>query len=282
MDPNIWDGESTMLSYIFPTNNYGSDIQNLKGNITSLSATIAAGQSKIESTLQKQNDMNTIVTNEKTRLQSKEQSINNASSGIKRMTNINYNYQKRYWDYTKIVIIWTCVLALYLILNLLVKYFPVIPIALIDFLILISIITGFLYSFWIYNNLLHYDPSYYGKISPEPPKKPGDGTLSNADIAAGGGLTSTTVADATSCNGPSCCAYNGIYDINGNLVAGSNTFWSYATNQCVAACPTGTNPGDGGICVSGTHGFSTMVINGLYNQPSADSPSEFTEYSRYK
>jgi hypothetical protein len=289
MDQTIWLTESDTLKYIVPTVTTPdtSDISALQGNLTALSTHIDGEKPYLNGILSNQTATSKIISDEHARLQEKQQSIANASAGIQRMTDINYNYQKRYWDYTKIVIIWTVILALYLILQILQSYFPFIPTSLIDLLILVAIIVGFIYSFWIYNNLLHYDPSYYGKISPKPPIKPGDGTLTNAQISAEGGLTSSTVAQATSCDGPSCCAYNGAYDVSGNLIQGSNTYWSYASHQCVAACPTGTSPGNEGICVSGAGGFSTLQINGKIDNivTSANakplSPTEFSNYYPY-
>ena len=38
--------------------------------------------------------------------------IIDAYAGTKRMVQLNQNYQKRYWDYTKIIVVWVVVLVL--------------------------------------------------------------------------------------------------------------------------------------------------------------------------
>ena len=72
----------------------------------------------------KQTEMINIVNNEQRRLNEKKQSVDNALEGQKRLITLNNSYRLRYADYTKMIIIITILLSIFILVSLAKKYIP--------------------------------------------------------------------------------------------------------------------------------------------------------------
>jgi hypothetical protein len=169
MDPNLWAAQTVRINDVLNTGsmNSATTLTRIAGNLDSIKANLITGKSYLTSGIGRQRMTYNIISNEEGRLNNKKQSVDDAYSSTNRMIKLNDNYQKRTWDYTKIIVVWVGVLALYLIMNLLVQYVPAIPSILTDILVLIALISAAIYSFIIYNNLQNYDKMYYGEITPK-------------------------------------------------------------------------------------------------------------------
>jgi hypothetical protein len=72
----------------------------------------------------KQTEMINIVNNEQRRLNEKKQSVDNALEGQKRLITLNNSYRLRYAEYTKMIIIITILLSIFILVSLAKKYIP--------------------------------------------------------------------------------------------------------------------------------------------------------------
>jgi hypothetical protein len=268
MDPNLWRAETTRIQDVYNSagiSSAGSFID-IQGNLQAIAGNLYSGQDVLNTALARQDVTFNIINTERTRLQGKKDSVDNAYANTQRMIQLNNNYQKRYWDYTKIIIVWVGVLALYLILNLLVQYVPVIPSILTDILVLIAVVAAAVYSFYIYNNLRNFDLMNYGQINPAPPSLTKDQVDKNAATLANQQLPSASQGNLPTNPKELACLTNGYF---------------YNTNSGVTTCyksPNSnldnTNPGK----LSGV-GTNAVTLQGFQNIQ-ADGEYEFSQYSK--
>jgi hypothetical protein len=265
MDPNLWDIEYKRVSDIYNSGNLrtSSDITNLQNDLSGIKNIINAGINNYNTEFARQSDTYTIVQNEINRLQNKKASVDNAYDSTRRMVELNNNYQKRYQDYTKIIIVWVGVLALYFILNLLTQYVPAIPSILVDILVLSALIAAAVYSFIIYNNLRNYDLMNYGQINPDAP-------VIDADQAK------KTLVDLSNAN--TLSSYSITNDPNELRCLKNNLFYytDASGTKCYKTCssPDGTNFGK---CTSG--GASLVTLESFQNIKANDE-YEFNDYTK--
>jgi len=156
----------------------------LQGYLDTINSDIVDSSSAITS-LSYQNETKQILDHEMGRLIEKKNGIDDAYAGTKRIVQLNQNYQKRYWDYTKVLIMWVFILFAYLLYGMLETYFPMIPPVLFDILMIIFVTMGILYTLYIYGTLQRYDLANYGKIdvgrpssipTPDPTATPSPGS----------------------------------------------------------------------------------------------------------
>jgi hypothetical protein len=274
MDPNLWKAQLTRIQDVYNSATISSPNQfiDIQGNLTAIAGNLVTGQNVLTDALARQDITYNIVSTEADRLQNKKSSVDNAYASTQRMIQLNNNYQKRYWDYTKIIIVWTGVLALYLIMNLLQKYFPIIPSILVDILILIAVITAAVYSFTIYYNLRNFDLMNYGQINPAPPvvskdqSETNEKNLKNQIQSAQSGNLPT---DPNQLN----CLQNGLFY---NTVNGLTKCYSYpGTGASLDSNMAGNiiTLGSSSTIVNLKQGFQNIQANGEY---------EFNDYVSYK
>jgi hypothetical protein len=279
MDPNLWKIEKGRVDDIINTSTLTSagTLSGIQRNLASIDSSFNSGINALNTALARQDVTYNIVSNEANRLQQKKQSVDNAYDSTRRMVHLNNNYQKRYWDYTKIIMIWVGVLALYLIMNLLTQYVPVIPSILTDILVLIAVIVGAVYSFVIYNNLQNYDMMNYGQINPAAP-------VISEETAAKNKAALENAAAVASASGVSLptnpkeltCLLNGLF---------YNTDATTGVTKCYKTC--GTNPVLSttfvGKCDTlGGNPIPVILTNEQFtnkNDIQANGEYEFTDYS---
>lgn len=136
----------------------------LQGYLDTIDSDIVDSQSAASS-LAYQAETQQILNHELGRLNNKKNGVDDAYAGTKRMVQLNQNYQKRYWDYTKILVVWVFVLVLYLAFKMIETYFPVVPPVLFDVLMIFLVVFGIGYTVYIYGTLQQYDLANYGKLN---------------------------------------------------------------------------------------------------------------------
>jgi len=267
MDENLWIAQQTRLVDIYNSANLGSagDFLSIQGNIAAIAGNLTTGKQALNEALNRQNITTNIVMAEKQRLQDKKNSVDVAYSSTQRMIDLNRNYQKRTWDYTKIIIVWMGVLALYLIMNLLVQYIPVIPSILTDILVLIAVIAAAIYSFVIYTNLQNFNKIYYGQIDPAPPSVNSDQARKNA-IDLSNAVAIPTPSGLTTNPSELACLKNDLFYKTDNNVTKCYSNCNAASGSFFGRCDNVTNS----LEVPITQGFQNIQANGEY---------EFSDYS---
>jgi len=270
MDPNLWKIEKGRVDDIIQTSTLTSagTLLGIQNNLASIDSSFNSGINALNTALARQDVTYNIVSNEANRLQQKKQSVDNAYDSTRRMVHLNNNYQKRYWDYTKIIMIWVGVLALYLIMNLLTQYVPVIPSILTDILVLIAVIVGAVYSFIIYNNLQNYDMMNYGQINPAAPviseetAAKNKATLDAAARAAEAGATRTSDANELR------CLDNGLFYFTDTA----------GVTRCYKECTSTSSTSNTLIGRCTAEGTNLVQLDSFQNIQ-ANGEYEFTDYS---
>jgi hypothetical protein len=264
MDPNLWNLENKRLQDVYQSANLSSagSFLSIQGNLAAIAGNLSTGRSILDAGIAQQDITYNIISTEQQRLQQKKSSVDTAYESTQRMVELNNNYQKRYWDYTKIIVVWVGVLALYLIMNLLTQYVPAIPSILTDILVLIALIAAAIYSFIIYNNLRNYNLMRYGEINLDAPVISDD--QANA-VDLKNALTTDIIPGFTTNSSELACLKNNLFY---NTVGGVTTCYrtcSNADGQQFGCCISG-----GTTSVNLQQGFQNIQANGTY---------EFNDYS---
>ena len=268
MDNNLWQTNALRLSEIQTTSglNASGDTVKFQQMLNNINSKIDSGLPVLKDGQARQDVTFNIISNERQRLANKKASVDNAYESTQRMVQLNNNYQKRYWDYTKIIIIWIGVLALYLSMNLLTQYVPAIPSILTDILVLIALVVGAIYSFIIYNTLRNYDLMNYGQINPAAPVvNPDQAAKNQAKLK-----NKQTIGDYVITSDPNelnCLKNNLFYNTDSNNVT-----------KCYKTCsaPDGTSFGK---CTTPGDSNSPVTIDGFQNIQ-ASGEYEFSDYAK--
>ena len=271
MEANLWSIEKTRLQDVISTSSTlgTQSLLDIQGNLTAIANNLNSANAPLNDAMARQDVTYNIITNEAARLQAKKSNVDNAYASTQRMVQLNSNYQKRYWDYTKIIIAWTGVLALYFIMNLLVKSFSFIPSILTDILVIIAVIAAAIYSFMIYSNLKNYDLMYYGQINPAPPSISDNQAIKNAiDLSNADAVSSVSVTNNAN---ELKCLQNGLF---------YNTVSATGITTCYSNPGTGATLDTtyvGNILTLGTSP-TPVTLQGFQNIQ-ADGEYEFNQYS---
>jgi len=159
-NPNIYGN----ISNQFPDSTLATGQQDLKTSISSLNTNLDNINGKTNTLLTQQLEVSDIVNQEKNRLDSKKQSIDNAYSSQVRSIYMNDNINKRYNAYLKILYALVIVLIIVFIISMIGNYFPFIP----SFVLSIIYIGLFsfiiIYSITIYSEIQRHDRIDYDKL----------------------------------------------------------------------------------------------------------------------
>jgi hypothetical protein len=211
----------------------------------------------------KQKEMINIVNNEQDRLNEKKQSVDNALEGQKRLITLNNSYRLRYADYTKMIIIITILLSIFILVSLAKKYIPFFPETLYNIIIILLVPIGIIALYYKYAELISHNKLYYDELDLAPPKmlsaqeKLKEKVSYQTDILKTGNL----LGALEGCVGAQCCS--------------GNTIWDSGNSVCIVAPPK--------------NGFTTIdyaLLNGEINfelnngSIKPNSPSEFDKYTR--
>ena len=267
MDPNLWNLENKRLQDVYYSASLSGagTLLDIQGNLSAIAGNLSAGKDILNAGIAQQDVTYNIISTEAGRLAQKKSSVDNAYESTQRMVELNNNYQKRYWDYTKIIVVWVGVLALYLIMNLLTQYVPAIPSILTDILVLIALIAAAIYSFIIYNNLRNYNLMRYGEINPAAPVISDDQAKKNAIDLSNATAVGTITGLTTNPNELKCLKNNLFYTTD------SSTGVTTCYKTCTSASGTMF-----GCCTAG--GTTSVSIDGFQNIQ-ANGTYEFNDYS---
>lgn len=183
-------------------------------------------------------DISGIVTNERARLDAKQQNVDLAYDNQKRMILLNQSYGQRMQQYTFISIILAITFLIIVFLLFLQKRVTIIPSSVYE-LVMVVLIGGVgIYVFVLYSNIISRDKLDFSKLSQDSPnvinseelkklqnKAVADGKISNAIVNPN--LSGT-------CVGPACCASGKTFDETTNLCQAFTTLEeAYSKNGIV-------------------------------------------------
>jgi hypothetical protein len=205
------------------------------------------------------NTIDTVLTNEQKRLESKKEQIDKAQFNQDRLIEFNESFRKRYAFYNTIVLYIVSILLIYLGIVLLKTYVPIIPPIILDVITIIILAIAIIYVGKQINELYGRDNMDFDKIDHN-----SNSILSQQEIekkmsssAKSGDLSGYALAkNANKCVGSVCCA--------------TGTTWCEVSNRCIL---------DNGNC----DGFESFVnqpdisVNGYI---SPYTPNEFENYSK--
>jgi ElaB/YqjD/DUF883 family membrane-anchored ribosome-binding protein len=199
-------------------------IQDINQSMTNIAKAMTTNNSS--NVLSQQQAMQSIVDQEMTRLQNKQQNVDNAMNTQKRMMIMNDGFLKRQRMFSRISI----AIAIGVFLILVFRYFSIQNeelSSLANVLSVFVIVTVFIYSLWTYIAIMRRDPIYFDqiayipdKLTPAPTGPPG-GVYSPPNVNSQG-LSNTQTVTSTDCVGPACCSTD------------NGTVWDFKTNSCIS------------------------------------------------
>lgn len=182
-------------------------IVNLNGQLNQLYNNVQGSQVGADATLLKQNEVNSILEAEQSRLLEKKQNIDTAIQGQQRMIELNQNYQMRYAVYTRMLMVVVLLLFVCYVLSILSTWLTIIPSAIYTLLYIIVITGCLVYLYILYAGLKQRNPVNYNEVLVPPPLNvgaPGPGASTNAS-----GVSAAYTSEFGSyygCIGQNCCA----------------------------------------------------------------------------
>lgn len=192
-------------------------------------------------------NMQNIVDDETTRLNTKKSSIDQAMHAQARLVELNQSYSKKYSQYIYIIIIIVIALVLFLGITMIQQNMENPPTGFFTFLQIIILGTAFIYIVIVYNNMQLRSNMNYDELAISTPNKLSTSEIEdqNAKNVKSGKLLASQ--NLSGCAGSTCC--------------GNGTIWDVSLQVCV-------------------EGFTS-----LGGSPSITIPFteyEFTNYSSYK
>lgn len=188
-------------------------LTSLQTNLNNTTSTLSGLDNTVSAAITKQSEMGAIVTEEKTRLDLKKASVDNARDGQKRLILLNDTHRKRSLQYIKIIIAIIVVLAIFAVLKTLEGYFTFIPSGIYDLLAIILFLIGFTYIYYVYSDINNRDLIEYDKLNL---KAPNTNTATNPILSQKDG--SDLLNPVNACANQSCCD--------------TGTIWNEALGKC--------------------------------------------------
>ena len=180
-------------------------LSSLNTNLISLDSSLNSVNSTLLGAMAHQDQMNSIITSENTRINAQATSLKNAVQGQQRIINLNDSYRKRYGQYLKIAIAITVILLLVWIFKVIESRFPdAVPSFIYDLLTITVASLGLIYCYLVYSVIGKRDPLNYDQLNIAPP--PNAYTdIATAGNAAPNSNKSTSGGDLLTCKEQSCC-----------------------------------------------------------------------------
>jgi hypothetical protein len=188
----------------------------------------------MSSSLSADDVFNAIFIDEKNRLEAKAQEIASASTGQKRVIQLNESYRKRTAAYTKAIVAIVMALAIVVILKVVQGYIPIPEVVLtLVYILLLSL--SILYAASVAFEVVNRDKTNYDRLDVPPPVIPTESEKErDKEKAAGMGDLLGTLPGM--CIGDNCCAPGTKYDSDeGKCCPKDTPKWDSATNKCVPA-----------------------------------------------
>lgn len=238
------------ISTIYNTSNV-ANTANLQSSLSSASNNLSAVAGATNDALNRQSDVLNIMNEENARLQAKQEQIDTARDGQKRLIMLNDSYRKRYTHYLNMMVVIVIGLAIVFALAVIQRITGFIPSG-IMYILYIAIISGTLiYAGLIWTDLPNHQLIDYDVLQIKGPANPP--TKNPITRQEGGNLTNPV----NICANQSCCS--------------DGTLWSEEKGQCILPPPTTT-----------TTATSTATVQGFKTMAKPNSANEYTEYSEYK
>ena len=221
-------------------------VTSLQSNLDTLYTDFDKSNKSSSAVLARQKEVSSIIDEEKSRLEQKKQSIDNALVGKKRAIDLNEAYRMRQSQYLRIKVVFVVVLAICILLTLLQRRFPIVPSIFVTLLNMIVILMGGIYCLFIYSSISSRSQMNYNELSQVAEGKAGN-LLGTINIAG--------------CVGSACCS--------------AGTKWDNEKSKCVPA-PDAPSAPAAPATPPVVGGFTTMEQSG----PIAHAPSEYESYGR--
>ena len=190
-----------------------------------------------QAVLTRQSDMQSIINSETIRLQTKQNSIDQAMQSQSRLVDLNQSYSNRYADYNIIIIIIVVALVLFLGISFIQPMIDFLPDWIFTSLIVIIFSVAFIYSIIIYTNIQYrsnMDHNVLDLSTPKPLTPDEVAAQTAANVAAGNLLASQNLSG---CTGSSCCGNGSIWDISSQLCIIPDSFATLGNTKYSTASP---------------------------------------------
>jgi hypothetical protein len=214
----------------------------------------------LEKTLEKQSEMNTIITDEMNRLESKKNTVDDIVDSKERMIQLNTNFIERKQEYQKMMIALIIGLAICIILYTINDAFPI-PSVITSLILIITFAGVFIYCFNVYLIIVNRDNMDFEKVYMKPPIIDSKDLGQSSTVKSGDLLGYLT---AGICFGSSCCS--------------AETVWDVSSSLCVDKPVSSTESFDPLMKVNPN---SFKIISQTTITPKYFSPDEFEIYSIY-
>lgn len=171
--------------------------------------------------------IDTILTDETTRLNDKETKINKLYETHKRNKHFKNSAAKRNNAYWRMFMVLLLLAIIVVLLYMFRTNFPFVPSWAMDLVLIAVVAGGFIYMFTMYENIMKRDLTDFDKLDPYSPVMLRDKQIKKAeDLLDKGKISASIVAKAKpeDCQGESCCM-TGTYFIDGQCKE-SFTNWS--------------------------------------------------------
>lgn len=222
----------------------------LQSSLDNLYTSLSGASDTSNAVLERQNEVNNIVTTENQRLLSKKTLVDQALEGQKRTLQLNDSYRQKYSYYTRATMLIIFFLVLFIFISILSQYLPSIPSFIFDILYFFLGLTMVLTVYFIYLDIIWRDNMNFNELNFTAPHRdtPAEIQAKIAQSSKVGDLLGTL--NVVGCVGQSCC--NPLY-----------TKW---------------DP-DNAMCTS-KDGFTTMNIEYSGKIVLPNSPNEFDSYTK--
>jgi len=222
----------------------------LQGSLDSLYTSLSNASDTTGAVLERQNEVNAIVTTENQRLLSKKTLVDQALEGQKRALQLNDSYRQKHSYYTRATMLVVFFLVLFILINILSQYLPSVPSFVFDILYFFLGLTAVLTVYLIYLDVVWRDNMNFNELSFIAPHRdsPAEIQAKIAQSSKMGDLLGTL--NVVGCVGQSCC--NPLY-----------TKWDPGNAMC-----------------TGLQGFTTMNIEYSGKIVLPNSPNEFDSYTK--
>jgi hypothetical protein len=245
-------------------------VKTIQQNLDKLNTSFASANISSSKILERQSDIANIIGTEFNRLNMKEQNINAALDGKKRIVLLNESYRQRYIQYTKMIIIIVLTIFAFILIVFAGRYFTIIPSLLINILCIIIIAIGLINCYIIYGVINSRDRLNFNELNLPSPVVLTPQQIAEQQQRQGKNGNLLDSINLNYCVGNNCCSDGTVWDSsNGVCVIGTD----------LSGSPTDSKP---------TDDTGSNVINlpsyfkSYFSSPSANSRNEYESYSNYK
>ena len=212
----------------------------------------------------KQRDMIKIIDDENKRLIEKKQNVDNALEGQQRLITINNSYRLRYADYTKIMIIITISISIYVLVSLAKKYIPFFPSVIYNITLILLIPITIIILYYKYIELISHNKLYYDELDFKPPTmlSANDRLKEKVSYQTNVLKSGELLGGLEGCSGAQCCS--------------GNTIWDSGNSVCIVKPNNGFTTIDYALL----NGEVNFKLNNNNDSIKPNSPNEFDYYTR--